>query len=196
MRLIEATDEGRGERARRERWGGDVQDYVADRFTGLSATCLAGGVSGGNWWLEVTAKGWDRGHAELGATAGVNVTWVAGNKVRISRPWLHVFAGALGAKWPGQRGPRAVTSVASRDPRRVACPGLAPAEAAFSSDGTGKPCQLFFFFFSSIGVSNFPVTEELIAGISIPRVNNPQATIGHPTRRWRVILRPLITRSW
>lgn len=145
MRLIEATDEGRGERARRERWGGDVQDYVADRFTGLSATCLAGGVSGGNWWLEVTAKGWDRGHAELGATAGVNVTWVAGNKVRISRPWLHVFAGALGAKWPGQRGPRAVTSVASRDPRRVACPGLAPAEAAFSSDGTGKPCQLFFF---------------------------------------------------
>lgn len=73
------------------------------------------------------------------------------------------------------RGPRAVTSVASRDPRRVTCPGLAPA-VAFSLDGTGKETLSAGFFIN--WSFQFSVTQKLIAGTSVPRVNNPQATIG------------------
>lgn len=61
-------------------------------------TCLAGGVSGGNWWLEVTAKGWGPRARWAGRYAGVNVTWVAGNKVWISRALAARVCGGAGRK--------------------------------------------------------------------------------------------------
>lgn len=91
---------------------------------------------------------------------------------------------------PGE--PRAVTSVASRGPPRVPCPGSTPADATFSArTELGRSWQLSF---SSIGVFQSPVTQELDTGVCKHRVNNSQARIGQPLMARH--LRRLITCSW